>query len=382
MALNSAILITGATGFVGSELIPRLLAARPGATLHCLTRARDAAELARRREGVLAHLGLGGDEAARVVAVTGDVVEPDLGLGHDYDALAARCSEIYHAAATTRFDLPLEEARRINCDGTRHVLAFARAAQESGALRRLNHVSTAYVARGDTGGSFYNTYEQTKWESEREVRRAAQELPLTCYRPSIVVGDSRTGRTLHFRVIYEPMKWVVFGRTNLLPCRPEVRLDVVPVDYVCDAIVALAGLPEARGGTYRLTAGPERALAIADLIDISLEVGNAYVAEMEGQPPIPAPEIVSPERIAQSSGEERERLEKLFEIGTQVTRAFAPYMLEEELFDDAETRAALSGLGIACPPLRDYLPRLIRYAGDRRFDDPEAAEARAHAARA
>src|SRR5207249_2624688 len=131
---------------------------------------------------------------------------------------AGNVSEIYHSAACTRFDQKLEQARRINLKGTENVLNFARRARQSGNFMRLHHVSTAYIAGNrtgvikeddlDYGQDFFNTYEQSKYETELMLERARAEVPITIYRPSIIVGDSRTGRTLHFFVLYEPMKWV------------------------------------------------------------------------------------------------------------------------------------------------------------------------------
>ena len=257
---DGGILLTGATGLVGGELLPRLLRAAPSATVYCLVRARDAAALERRAADLVADPRLPPGAAARIRVIAGDTRAPDLGLGERRRALRAEIRSVVHTAASTRFDLELEDARAQNVAGTRHVAAFAR---EAGA--HLHHVSTAYVA-GDRSGvfgvrdsdarpPFHNTYEESKWEAEQLVRASGGELRATVYRPSIIVGDSRSGRTPHFRVLYDPFKWVIYGKTNILPCRPEVRMDVVPVDYVCDALVALGARAEAGGAIYHLTAG-------------------------------------------------------------------------------------------------------------------------------
>jgi long-chain acyl-CoA synthetase len=322
-----------------------------------------------------------------VVAVAGALEEPDLGLGSAWEPLACQVSEVFHVAATTKFSLPLDEARRVNVGGTSHVMRFAAQALRSGGLRRLHHVSSAYVAGRRAGivglgereagaavgragaPDFRNTYERSKWEAEQLLERARGELPITRYRPSIIVGDSRSGRTLHFRVLYEPIKWVYFGKTNLLPCRPEIRVDVVPVDYVCEALLALGQQPASEGATYHLSCGPERASAISEIIELSLAIGNEIHAA-EGLPPIPPPTVVSPELADAATGEAREQLRRLFEVAAGVMSAHAPYMIEEQLFDDCETRAALAGTGIACPPLREYLAVVLRYARAHNYGEP------------
>ncbi len=362
---DGGILLTGATGLVGAELVPRLLAAAPAATLFCVVRARDRAELERRAQELAAGAGLAPSSAARVRVLAGDMRAADLGLGTATRAELCRdVRAVVHAAASTRFDLELDEARRINVAGARNVLAFTR---DAGA--HLHHISTAYVAGDRTGifgvrdsdarPPFHNAYEESKWEAEQLVRDAARELRTTVYRPSIIVGDSRTGRTPHFRVLYDPFKWVIYGKTSLLPCRPEVRIDAVPVDYVCDALVALGARPEAVGATYSLSAGPARSLAIGEILARAEPIVNGWLAG-RGLPTVAVPRIVSPDDATPE-------LADLFALGAQVMRTHVPYMLGELLFDDRETAAALAGMGIACPPLGEYLATLLEYALERRF---------------
>ena len=99
------ILLTGATGFIGGDLLGRLLARDPEATVYCLTRARDAGQLEARCRTLLAWVGIGEPDRDRVVAVVGDVVHEDLGLGDAYERLAGQVDEIYHVAATTKFEV-------------------------------------------------------------------------------------------------------------------------------------------------------------------------------------------------------------------------------------------------------------------------------------
>ena len=125
-----------------------------------------------------------------------------------------------HSAATVRFDHSLDEARRINVEGTRRILDFAAGARQ---LRSFAYVGTAYVAgeRSDlvredelaVGQSYRNTYEQTKAEAEALVRSRLDSLPGVILRPSIIVGDSRTGVTSSFKMMYWPLK--IYARAPL-----------------------------------------------------------------------------------------------------------------------------------------------------------------------
>lgn len=369
-----AIFLSGATGFIGGDLLRRLIARDPDVLVYCLIRARDADQLEARRSRLLAHAGISETGSDRVVAVAGDTTLEDLGLGSAHSRLAREVEEIYHAAASTKFDLGLEEARAVNRDGAIHVRAFARRAQDSGGLRRLHHISTAYVA-GKLEGTiaedsvpeapkFRNTYEQTKWESEQVLAPGNAGVPVTCYRPSIVVGDSRTGETLHFRVLYDPMRWVYSGKIAILPCRPQVRLDVVPIDYVCDALLALAALEETEGQVYHLTCGTDGAMSIGEMVEAAVAVANRYHGEI-GAEPVEAPRIASPDEF--SSGGATAEMEKLFELGRAVMGSHVPYMLTEQLFDGTRTRAALRSTGLKCPPLSAYFDRIVRWGAERGF---------------
>ena len=136
----------------------------------------------------------------------------------------------------------------------------------------------------------------------------------------------------------------------------------MPVDYVCDSLVALGARRDSVGATYSLSAGPERALSIGEILTRAEPIVNGWLAE-HGLPTVAVPRIVSPDDATPE-------LADLFALGAQVMRTHVPYMLGEQLFDDRETVAALAGTGIACPPLGEYLATLLEYALEHRFGTP------------
>src|SRR4051812_45622801 len=145
---SDGVLLTGATGFVGMELLARYLV-NTDRPIYALVRAEDQAAANERIEQAL--LSLFGDQADfpedRIVAVPGDIEASGLGLfADDRAALAERVSDIVHAAASASFDLPLEDSRRINVDGTRRMIDFAHICKAHGGLRGFSYISTAYVA--------------------------------------------------------------------------------------------------------------------------------------------------------------------------------------------------------------------------------------------
>jgi thioester reductase-like protein len=351
MSAQRPILLTGATGFVGMELLARYLerTQRPVVTL---IRARDDAQAQARLDEVLANML--GDNASRyrgrVTALAGELTAPHLGLDPQrWSALAAELGMIVHSAASVSFSLPLDEARAINLEGTRRMLELAERAE---ALERYAHISTAYVAGThegsfgehdlDVGQGFRNSYEQSKFEAEQLVRSAG--VPFTILRPSIVVGERRSGWTAAFNVLYWPLRALSRGLFTAVPAIPSAPVDVVPVDYVADAIQSLCEREDGLGATFHLTAGGDASTI--------LEIANAAARYFKR----PLPEVLSPADFATRACPDRER--SAMAAGT----AYFPYFAVSTVFDNTATRALLEPAGILAAPLGDYLERLLDFA--------------------
>jgi thioester reductase-like protein len=327
-----AVLLTGATGFVGREVLSRFLACG-GRHVFALVRATDDDEAAGR---LPAH--------ERLTAVAGDIEQPGLGMD---EATAARLRRevtlVVHCAASVSFDLPLEESRSVNVEGTRRVLGFARGCD---ALERLSYVSTAYVAGEpgrlfgehelDVGQQFRNPYERSKFEAELALREEADGVPFQILRPSIVVGDSRTGRTSAFNVLYGPLRAFARGAMRAIPARRDSPVDIVPVDYVADRVVELAtGGPNE---TFHLVAG-RNATTVGRLIEMSSkELGRSEPAVL---PPRLYRRLVHP--LMRRIDPRLRRMEVYF-----------PYFAMRVRFDDRRL-----GPG---PRVESYFHRLVRYA--------------------
>jgi thioester reductase-like protein len=344
------LLLTGATGFLGMIVLARLLGA--GREVVCLVRAADDEEAGVRLRAVLETVGVTPD--GRASAVAGDVTAERLGLGDRHDELAARVGTVIHSAASVTFDLPLAEARAINVAGTGRMLAFASAVPD---LERFAHVSTAYVAgerRGiifeDDGrrGRFRNSYEQSKHEAEELVRSSG--LPWTITRPSIVVGERDTGWTSSFNVLYAPLRAFAAGAYPLVPARRRAPLDVVSVDYVADAVIALALHPQAAAGTFHLTAGA-RASTVGEIVELA-------TGELECRPP----RFVPPRAYRRLHPLVLRRAPSTTRRLLSHSEVYFPYFAMRQHFDDARARALLEPMGIEPTPLRDYFHRLMAFA--------------------
>jgi thioester reductase-like protein len=369
---DGTVLLTGATGFVGMELLVRCLE-RTERHVLAIVRADSDEAASERIDAVLANLF--GDRAGRfgdrITAVAGDMTAPGLGLDPARrDWLAAQSTMIVHCAASVSFALSLDEARAINVEGTRRMLELAGRAQALGGLERYAQVSTAYVAGThagpfsecdlDVGQGFNNSYEQSKFESEQLVR-SCPDLPFTIFRPSIVVGDRNSGWTAAFNVLYWPLRALARGLFPAVPAVPSAPVDVVSIDYVADGIHEVC---ESSGGirqTYHLTAGAD-ASTIAEIADLA----SGYFQQ-------PSPRLLSPaEFLSADHGIARSMLEE--------GALYFPYFSVKTTFDDAFTRAQLRPAGISAAPLRDYMGRLLDFAIWSRWGKRPIARAEALAA--
>lgn len=367
-----SVLVTGATGFVGMELLARYLE-RTDRSVVAVVRAADDHAAQARVEGVLANLFgyRAGRYGGRVTAVAGDLTSPRLGLAPArWERIAAEATTIVHGAASVSFGLPLEAARAINVDGTRRMLELAARGHELGVLERYAHISTAYVAGThagrfserdlDLGQGFNNSYEQSKFEAEQLVR-SWHHLPFTILRPSIVVGDRNSGWTSAFNVLYWPLRAFARGIFPAVPAMASSPVDVVSIDYVADAIHELCERPGDTGQTYHLTAG-SNASTIGEIVSLA----SGYFRR-------PGPELVPPAEFASMAGGVSKTV---LEEGS----VYFPYFSVAATFDDAFTRARLEPAGISVSPLREYLGRLLDFATRARWGKRPIGRAEALAA--
>jgi thioester reductase-like protein len=346
---DATILFTGFPGFIGMRLLPRLMELAPGARMRCLVQARflDAA-----REGLgriqAEHPGARG----RIDLVVGDITAEGLGLA-DADArdLKSTLAGAYHLAAVYDLAVTRELGMKVNVEGTRHVVRFL---AECKRMERLHYVSTCYVsgtATGvfregdlDLGQSFHNHYEETKFLAEVEVVKSG--LSTTVYRPSIVVGDSRTGETGKFDGPY----FTLTAMEKLPSPGVFIRIgsgrnpaNVVPVDFVTEALARLSVSPVSRGRTYHL----------ADPAPLSVfEVGELFAREMGKRfAYLPVPKGVAKALFAPRA------VQRHFGMPVQTL----DYFDHPCRYDTTEATRDLAAMGVACPPFGSYVGPLVAF---------------------
>lgn len=271
--MDHEILITGATGMVGREL-SALFLHKTSAKLYLLLHRRGADF---DRAGVIKkYFGLQPlpEYVERLTLLQGEVTAERLGLGEaEYSGLRD-VSGIIHAAATTRFDLPLEEARVINLAGAERMIEFALKCRK---LEKFAFLSTAFVAGKRTGlireeelehkAGFVNSYEQSKYEAELLVDMARDRLPVAVYRLSTILGDSKTGRVTQINAPHQSIHIMYLGLAAMVAGKPSCVVDFMPGDYTAQTLFKLYTEHFAPGKTFHLTAGAANSYTLSEVIE-------------------------------------------------------------------------------------------------------------------
>lgn len=347
MDRNRSYFITGFPGFIASRLVRKLAAA--GGNFYLLTEPRFADAARSAAADIAAEY-----EGAQFTIVEGDITADDLAINpQDAEKIRSGVNSVYHLAAIYDLAVRREPAMRVNVRGTENVNRFVASIAN---LRRYNYISTCYVAglrRGriletelEHSAGFRNHYEETKYLAELSVEKLKSQLPVTIFRPSVVVGDSQSGETAKYDGIYYLIKYLAraphFLRFINVGNR-LVRLNLVPVDFVVRAMAALDADDAATGKTLAL-ADPNP-LTTAELFDVIAE-------NLSGKRSVIAP----PPALVRLS------LSLPFSPAlTGLPHSGVPYFFVRQEYDTSLAREALAPHGVACPGFADYAPAIIDF---------------------
>ena len=349
MPLDETIFLTGFPGFIAGRLVKRL--ATEGARFLLLV---QPAFMERARTDVARIASETGSTPEHFHLIEGDITRADLGIPPlELDRVRSTTTILFHLAAIYDLAVRREPAMLVNLEGTRHVNRFA---LDLPSLRRYHYVSTCYVAGLRTGviletelqhsAGFRNFYEETKYLAELEVDSLKAQLPVTIHRPAVVCGDSRTGETAKYDGIYYLINYLR-KQPSLLSLvnigNENVTLNLVPVDFVVEAMAAITKDERARGRTLQL-ADPQP-LTTHDLFE-------AIARTMAGR----GSRFTVPGKLVRST------LSLPFSPTiTGLPHAGVPYFFLNQTYDTAQSGEILDAHAVHCPPFTEYVGALIEF---------------------
>ncbi len=363
-----AIFLTGSTGYIGAYIAARLLERHPD-RLNLLVRARDSREASERLwRSLQLHLSAQAFHEAlgsRIQIFLGDLTTPQFGLDEtQYRRLADSTDSVIHCAASLNRKSE-KTCLNVNLRGTLEVIQLAQRARKARGLRRFSEVSTVAVAGQrsnevvqedtsvDWARSDYDPYARTKKFCEHMVHELLPDVPRTIFRPSIVLGDSRRPETTQFDMV---RAFVFLARLPILPFRPNDRIDIVPVDYVADAVVALHQKEKPDHEIYHLSSGTDSETFRQLTEALARAGGKMPPLFLEGLEPIFAGAIT---RLARGRGP--------FSRGASLLKVFWPYLVWNTVFDNSRVVAEM---GRAPVPFSTYCHGLFRFSVENHFNYP------------
>lgn len=386
MSTGKTAFVSGGTGFLGSFLIDHLL--RQGCRVIALVRGAGAeGRLLDALQEVNPDLDEGLFTSGALSVVEGDVRTPGFGLGEAYlTALVSRVDEIWHCAASFKFqERYREEIAAHNITGTRHILDFAVLCNFQ-KVTPVFHISTAYAAPLKEGLvcedlpattiAFRNRYEWSKQEAERlvSVYREQFNLPAAIFRPSIIIGHSQTGRASRFTGYYDVIRAIYLLTQSLkinlgdhfdrdlhlrILAESTVRLNVVPIDFVVEAMWRLSRCERGAAWIFNITNDhpPLLDYLFTQACTPLAVTGISLVNEVDFQ---------------------RQPMSGLERIFNRKTQFQAPYLLNGPLFDNTNFRALVPEAVLPCPSADERLMRRVNEfyyheVLDRQFGVPQRA---------
>lgn len=349
MKFPETIFLTGFPGFIAEKLVRRI--AKSDTQFFLLVQTQFLEKAVRDVERISAETGTPLENFA---LIEGDITQENLGISEkDLETVRRETTDVFHLAAIYDLDVKRESAYLVNVEGTKNVNEFAKSLPN---LRRYNYVSTCYVAGKRLGeiletelehsAGFRNFYEETKYLAEVEVEKLKGELPITIFRPSVVVGDSKTGETAKYDGIY----YVIFYLKKFPALlrlvnvgNKQVKLNLVPVDFVVEGLAALSKDEQALGKT----------VALADPNPLTTaEICDAISEAVTGKKSV----ITPPPKLVEFS------LNLPFSPAISgLPHSGVPYFFISQTYNTAVADELLSAHGITCPNFRDYVKNLVKF---------------------
>jgi thioester reductase-like protein len=341
--------ITGFPGFITARLVERL--ANPEAQFFLLVQPNFVEKAIKDIERISVQSSTPLENFA---LIEGDITKENLGISDkDLETVRQETTSVFHLAAVYDLGVPKNVGYAVNLEGTKNVNELVKTIKN---LKRYNYISTCYIAGRRTGeiredeltheAGFRNFYEETKYLAEVEVEKLKADYPVTIFRPAVVVGDSKTGETAKYDGIYYVILFLrkfpaLFRLINV--GNDQVKVNLVPVDFVVNGIVALSKDERAVGKTIAL-ADPNPLTTAGACDEISLAIcGKKSVTKL---PPSLMQKILMLPTTPILSG---------------LPHAGVPYFFAPQEFDTSVADDLLSPHNIACPNFKDYVKNLVKF---------------------
>lgn len=339
--------VTGGTGLLGVNIVKELIQSTSAKIILLIRKATQE----KRDKFFRDLLAFGGGfwpagfSFSRIKIVEGDVALPNLGMAPRVRArLFREIDIIYHSAAVIKLSGAEKETQAVNVGGTRNVLAFALECNKQGRLARVIHVSTIGI-HGDRNGVLYETdmdagqgfnspYEKSKFEAEKIVEEYREKgLNVLIVRPSMVIGDSRTGFTNHFNIFYFQLRLLSQGVLDVIPLSEDAAYNLVPVDYAAKAICLISCDENIQNRNFHIVNSHE--------VNVKhfVEKVSSYLGYKK-------PAFVSPVEVNPAA---------LGGIRGKVLNIYYPYITTTKTFDDLNAHSALRVHGFAWPRMENTL---------------------------
>ncbi|HEY5801545.1 MAG TPA: SDR family oxidoreductase, partial [Burkholderiaceae bacterium] len=346
---------------IGKRLVKKLLA-RKGSVVYFLMREES-------RDKLPAMLEYWGATKKNAIPIFGDLTKPKLGISKDdTKTLSKNIDHFFHLAAVYDMMADADEQVAVNIDGTRNTVAFANAIA-AGCVHHVSSIAAAGMFEGifredmfDEAENLDHPYFATKHESEKIVRQETKGA-FRVYRPGMVVGDSKTGEMDKIDGPYYFFKLIQRIRQLLPPWMPMIgieggRINIVPVDYVVNAMDHIAHLPNLDGGCFHLT-DPEP-MRVGEVLNTLCRAAHAPTMSIRFNAALFGfiPRSIKKGMMALTPVR-RVRDAVMKDLGLpEDLMGFINYPTR---FDNRETARALKGTGIACPSLDSYAPQIWDY---------------------
>ncbi len=371
--LKNIVFLTGATGFLGTQIVRRLIK-NENLRLIVLVRGQSFEDASR-------HLlrawwewpdlidNINGlkkfttdSHEIKISLLNGDITKEKLGLDDDkYNYLVDNVTHIIHTAADIRLNAPIEDLRKINVQGTRNVVKLASDAHDNHSLLRFSHLSTAYVAGRQDGlilenlltdnYGFLSNYERSKYEAELIVKESG--LPISIFRPGMVVGSSKSGYIKTFNTIYVLIRLYLNRQLPIMPVSEDTKINLVPVDYVAHAVVKLTFDQKAEGLSFHLTAPYTTLPDVKEFIDFIRQWANDNLGLKLSTPLFLSSSLIPYiTYFIKFSGQNGKRLRKTI---TELT----PYLNEDREFSRSNLEKLLGPYDL---DWKKFLPKILNYA--------------------